>query len=69
MALSAEAVASLNEAKAAVEAWRADEEDRIQRQADFLATVNVEISSLSEESQEAATTSARALIDAILASS
>jgi len=69
MALSAEAVASLNEAKAAVEAWRADEEDRIQRQADFLATVNVEISSLSEESQEAATASARALIDAILASS
>jgi len=66
MALSDSTVSSIQAAKTAVEEWRDRRVAEIEDQAEFLASVELPTSRLSENAHESAVESAQVLIDSIV---
>jgi hypothetical protein len=65
--LSEESLASLDEAKTAIEDWQEQKIAEIESQAAFLRSVDVSISTLSESTSDDAVNGAQEIIDSILA--
>lgn len=68
MALTDEQIADLQQAKADIEAWEAEEQAKIQDQVDYLRRINVAGSELSETTESSILDEAEDIISSLLTS-